>query len=281
MSTEQTGFQVSGTPFIQPKHWVVHHPVFTKHPRSMVVYMRLRTAFYEGDDQIRVMTNEQIAELVDLPLSTVRDALRYLAEAGLLVRTNAEKKNAVPVRRFVDELPEGYRGIVNGLRHRDEITAAKGNGKKETDKLGDGSSAPPKVKPSDQDFYQGGDGSSTPGADEPSPGADEPSPNSGKSAGQTGWPNHQETTQQETTHQETLSGFAGDARARGESAQGARPSIEEMTGPGAFVARQRGPRRAPGHPSNCICGQCRPSTPPPPVGDDWLEDLLNSRKGTK
>lgn len=236
MGTEQQGFQGTGTPFIQPRHWVVHHPIFTKHPKAMVVYMRLRTAFYEGDDQIRVMTNEQIADMVDLPVSTVRDALRYLTSAGLLVRINPEKKNAIPVRRFVDDLPEGYTGITNGLRHRDAVLnpVTVGSGSDETDNVGDGSSTPPsdqgifpdeeisaegsdEVKTGrlpDQDFYRDGndetdnreflgDGSSAPGDGSSTPGADLPSPNDGKNAGQDAWPGHQETTNQEATEQET------------------------------------------------------------------------------
>jgi hypothetical protein len=248
MSEETSGYRLGTTPFVQPKHWVVHHPVFTKHPTAMVVYMRLRAAFFEGDTRIRVMTNEQISRLVDFKVSTVRDALRHLTAAGLLVRMNPEKKNAVPLRRFVDEIPEGYSGIVSGLEHRDEVMAATPD---KSDNKGDGSSTPlddqgffPDEKifpddsdegknsqPSDQGFFPEvpgktdngdflGDGTSAPGDGTSTPGVGSATPQGSKTAGQDACVSPQEAPYEEAPHQEALSGSAGDALARGACAPG-------------------------------------------------------------
>lgn len=62
----------------------------------------------------------------------------------------------------------------------------------------------------------------------------------------------------------------------GESDSGGRPSIEEMTGPGAAVAHQGRPGRAPGHPSNCICGQCSPRKVPQQPSGSLVDDMFNS-----
>lgn len=306
-SADRQGFQGTGTPFIQPRHWVVHHPIFTKHPKAMVVYMRLRTAFYEGDDQIRVMTNEQIAQLVDLPVSTVRDGLRHLTQAGLLIRTNPEKKNAIPVRCFVDELPQDYRGVTNGLRHRDQILegATQRNASDKSGNLGDGSATPPpgqelfpeeeistvteklenRTRGSDQQFFRGGnnepdnreflgDGSSTPGDGSSTPGADLPSPQGGKTAGHSGGAGRQEATKQEATPEETLSPASPENARTRESESGERPSIEEITGAGAVVAfadRGRHTHRPPAH---CTCGVCPPAVPQQQSAENsWLDDL--------
>lgn len=88
-------------------------------------------------------------------------------------------------------------------------------------------------------------------------------------------------------NEDSLTGFAGkSALPGGESEQqGSRPSIEEITGAGAAVARQG----KAGHVAGCSCPDClrirSNSVPQQPTGhrppdDGWLDDLLkNANQG--
>ncbi len=63
--------------------------------------------------------------------------------------------------------------------------------------------------------------------------------------------------------EDSLTGSAGKpALPRGESEPGGRPSIEEITGPGAAVAHQGRPKRPAGHGTDCICPACPKPTVP-------------------
>lgn len=102
-------------PFIQPTHWAIHHPLFDRHPKDLVVYMRLRTAFFEGDPNLKTMSTHEVAEICGVTYAVARDALSRMTQEGLLDSLRPRQRNAAPDRRFVDVPPDGHTGVLSGI----------------------------------------------------------------------------------------------------------------------------------------------------------------------
>lgn len=290
-----------GWHYAQHRFWIIDHPRLT--PAAKDLYAILDSMTRTSRFGLRGLTMDQVRWLLTKPgrspvgLSTARAAVALLRKEGLLeqVKEIREGKSVAYVY-LVHDLPEGeYSGWKNGWEKLDEYHPDWS--------VGDEVESYPPVyrvsRPSTQKITDparnlarkpvarqiSGDGCQKSGGV------------SGVSAGQRPVSETPKRSFEEVKHEEeTLTASGGNsAQGRGErDLEGSRPSIEEITGPGAVVAehnRQRQlppPERPEGHPANCLCAVCRtvsrarsrPSVPAQPSepGPDWLDQLFDGVK---
>jgi hypothetical protein len=256
----------SGRPaFTQVEDWVIHHPDIT--PTAFLLYMRLRSttsAPQNARDQWKTrsrFTVDQMRKLLpgvkrqnkegDLTgdghagARTVRDAVAVLVKIKAMVRTNPDKIQQAPVYAFPEQWPDGeeYAGPVSGFAVARCLRGDCGNTESH-------------IPGSCGNYRTGGGDTPPPPGDTPPPPGDTPPPPGGKTAGQSAGPGALKKTLEKNTipEEHSLTGGSGKDALPGDESEtgGLRPSIEEISGAGAAVARQG----LSGHVAGCSCPGC-------------------------